>query len=263
MSTDPLADSSTVHRDVSFHDTPERTLSMDVFEPVESGPRPTLLFVHGGAFREGDRDQLEQYAREFAGRGYVTATCQYRLADEATFPAALVDVKAAIEFLRAEGDRYGVDGQRIGAVGWSAGANLAALAAVTAKEPGFEPEVFPGTSAALQAVVGYAGLYDFEYWGEDPQMHLNYLGGDRDERPAAYDLASPAGQASFQTPPTLLVHGTEDDAIPLEQSDLFYRDLDAMTDARFEPLDGAGHEFPLDAVDETVELTAEFLRTNL
>jgi acetyl esterase/lipase len=263
MSTDPSAESITVHRDVSFHDTPGRALSMDVFEPVESGPRPTLLFVHGGAFHEGDKDQLETYAREFADRGYVTATCQYRLADEATFPAALVDVKAAIEYLRSEADRYGVDGRRIGAVGWSAGANLAALAAVTAKEPGFEPEGFPGTSSELQAVVGYAGLYDFEYWDEDVAEHSNYLGGTREERPAAYDLASPAGQVSFHTPPTLLVHGTEDDAIPLEQSDLFARDLDAMTDARFEPLDGAGHEFPLDAFDETVELTAEFLRTNL
>lgn len=263
MSTEPGADSITVHRDVSYHETPERTLSLDVFEPVESGPRPTILFVHGGAFVEGDKDQLEAYAREFAQRGYVTATCQYRLADEATFPAALVDVKAAIEYLRAEGDRFGVNGQRIAAVGWSAGANLAALAAVTANEPGFEPEVLPGGSSELQAVVGYAGVYDFERWDEDPGPHVAYLGGNREEQPSAYDLASPAGQTSFQTPPTLLIHGTADDTLPVEQSDLFYRDLDAMTDARFEPLDGEDHGFPKDAFDESVELTAEFLRTHL
>ena len=61
----------TAHRDRPFHETPERTLKLDVFEPVESGPRPAMLFVHGGAFVEGDKDQLERYAREFAGRGYV------------------------------------------------------------------------------------------------------------------------------------------------------------------------------------------------
>lgn len=260
--TDP-PDDVTVHRDVPFHETPERTLFLDVFEPVESGPRPTVLFVHGGAFVEGDKDQLERYAREFAERGHVTATCQYRLADEATFPAALVDVKAAIEYLRSEGDQFGVNGQRIAAVGWSAGANLAALAAVTADEPGFEPERYPGVSSELQAVVGYAGVYDFERWDEDPDQHVEYLGGTREERPAAYDLASPAGQVSFQTPPTLLIHGTEDDTLPLEQSDLFYRDLDSMTDARFEPLEGEDHGFPMDAFDGTVELTAEFLRTHL
>jgi len=261
-------DDVTVHRDVPFHETPERTLSMDVFEPVESGPRPTILFVHGGAFREGDKDQLERYAREFAERGYVTATSQYRLADEATFPAALVDVKAAVEWLRSEGEGYGVDARRVGAVGWSAGANLAALAAVTADEPGFEPEVFPGVSSDMQAVVGYAGVYDFASLGDDhpggaPAPHVPYLGGTREERPTAYDLASPVGQATFETPPTLLVHGTADDVLPIEQSDLFHRDLDAVTDARFEPLDGAGHGFPMDDFDETVELTAEFLGTHL
>jgi acetyl esterase/lipase len=253
----------TAHRDRPFHETPERTLKLDVFEPVESGPRPAMLFFHGGAFVEGDKDQLERYAREFAGRGYVTATCQYRLADEATFPAALVDVKAAIEWLRSEGEGYGVDGRKIAAVGWSAGANLAALAAVTANEPGFEPEVFPGISSDLQAVVGYAGVYDFEWWDDDPEPHPTYLGGTREERPTAYALASPVGQATFETPPTLLVHGIEDDVLPIEQSDLFYRDLDSVTEARFEPLDDAGHDFPMDAFGETVELTDEFLGANL
>lgn len=264
MSSPTPADSAiTVHRDLAFHETPERTLCLDAYEPAETGPRPTVLFVHGGAFREGDKDQLEAYAREFADRGYVAAACQYRLADEATFPAALVDVKAAIEWLRTEGEGYGVDSRRIAAVGWSAGANLAALAAVTADEPGFEPEAHPGASAELQAVVGYAGVYDFEYWDEDPDVHVAYLGGTRAERPAAYDLASPVGRATPETPPTLLAHGTDDAVLPVDQSDLFYRELDAVTDARFEPLDGAGHEFPIDAFDETVELTAEFLRTRL
>ncbi len=263
MSTSPEPPAVTVHRDVPFHETPERTLSLDLFEPAESGPRPTLLFVHGGAFVEGDKDQLEEYAREFAERGYVTATCQYRLADEATFPAALVDVKAAIEWLRTDGEGYGVDSRRIGAVGWSAGANLAALAAVTANEPGFEPEVYPGASSELGAVVGYAGVYDFERMDDDSAPHVPYLGGTRGERPTAYDLASPVGHADFRTPPTLLAHGTDDDVLPIAQSEAFFADLDAVTDARFEPLDGAGHEFPLDAFDETAELTAEFLGTHL
>lgn len=261
MSRDPT--DVTVHRDVPFHDPPERTLRLDLFEPAESGPRPTVLFVHGGGFVERNDDDLKRHAREFAERGYVTATCQYRIADEATFPAALVDVKAAIEWLRSEGEGYGVDPRRIAAVGWSAGANLAALAGVTAGEPGFEPDRFPGTSSELQAVVGYAGVYDFEAWDEDPEPHVAYLGGTRSERPAAYDLASPVGQATFRTPPTLLVHGTDDETVPVEQSDLFYRELDAITEARFEPLDGDGHTFPRDSVDETVELTAEFLRTHL
>lgn len=253
----------TVHRDVPFHETPERTLSLDLFEPAESGPRPAVLFVHGGAFVEGDKDQLAAYAREFAHRGYVTAVCQYRLADEATFPAALVDVKAAIEYLHAEGDRYGVDVGRIAGVGWSAGANLAALAGVTANEPGFEPETYPGASSALQAVVGYAGIYDFRRWDDDPAPHVAYLGGTREAVPAAYDLASPVGQAGVETPPTLLVHGTGDETLPVEQSELFYRELRGRTDATFEPLDGADHGFPVASFDETVDLTAQFLTKRL
>ena len=261
MSTDP--DPVTVHRDLPFHETPARTLRLDLFEPAESGPRPTLLFVHGGAFVEGDKDQLAGYAREFAERGYVTAACQYRLADEATFPAALVDVKAAIEWLRTEGEGYGVDSRRIGAVGWSAGANLAALAAVTADEPGFEPETYPGASSELAAVVGYAGVYDFERWDDDPDPNVAYLGGTHEERPTAYELASPIGQATFETPPTLLVHGVDDETLPIEQSESFHRSLDALTEAEFEPLDGAGHAFPVESFDETVDRTARFLGTQL
>jgi len=172
-----------------------------------------MLFFHGGAFVEGDKDQLERYAREFAGRGYVTATCQYRLADEATFPAALVDVKAAIEWLRSEGEGYGVDGRKIAAVGWSAGANLAALAAVTANEPGFEPEVFPGISSDLQAVVGYAGVYDFEWWTTtlNPTRRISV-----DSRRAT-DGVRPrlAGRAGhLRDAPDALVHGSRTTRAP-------------------------------------------------
>lgn len=255
-----------VHRDIAFHETPERTLALDVYEPAASGPRPTVLFLHGGGFRFGDKGELARHALAFADRGYVAVESQYRLAGEASFPAALVDVKAALEWLRAEGDAYGVDPNRVAAVGYSAGGNLATLAAETADDPAFEPETYPGTAAAVTAAVGYAGIYDLAAL-DAPEIHRRYVGGDPADDPALFDLASPLCHADVGTPPTLLVHGEDDDVVAPDQSRRYHEALSAVIEAELETLsgDGADHLFPLrgQTFEETVEVTADFLERSL
>ena len=120
----------TVHRDIEFHETPERTLRLDVYEPTDAapgGPRPTVVCFHGGGFHSGEKAQESAQIQALADRGYVVVTPEYRLSGEATFPAALVDAKAAVEWCRAESETYGIDPQRIATAGHSAGANLATL----------------------------------------------------------------------------------------------------------------------------------------
>jgi acetyl esterase/lipase len=91
-----------VHRECRFQETADGQRHLDVFEPPECGPKPAVLFVHGGGSVIGRKGELASYALEFADRGYVAVTSQDRLADTASFPAALVDVKAAIAWLRTE-----------------------------------------------------------------------------------------------------------------------------------------------------------------
>jgi acetyl esterase/lipase len=255
--------SVTVHTDVDFYETPERTLRLDVYEPAAGGPRPTVVMFHGGGFRSGEKEQSAEQARALASEGYVVVTPEYRLSGEATFPAALIDAKAAVEWCRAEGDGYGIDPRRIAAAGYSAGANLATLVSVTANEPGFEPEAYPGTSSTVGAAVGWAGLYDFRSFDEDPQIHVDYLGGTREEVPEAYDFASPMGQTDAGTPPTLVVHGDADETLPIEQARRYAESVDALATAEFVVIEGSGHDFSVEAMDRAVEVTDRFLGTHL
>lgn len=237
----------TVDREVPFSDTEARPLSLDVYTSEASGPRPSVLFVYGGGFVEGDTGQLARQALDYAAEGYVAVEFQYRLGGERGFPAALIDVKAAIEWLRVEGPSYGVDPNRIAVVGHSAGGNLATLAAATADDPGLEPDVYPGTSSAVDAAVGYAGVYDLVPWAENPDENVrSYLGRDRERRLEAAELASPIAQADAAMPPTLLMHGMDDTVVDPEQAELFYETLDAVTTAEMDLLegDGADHLFP-------------------
>jgi len=265
--TDSAPESVTVQRDIPFHEVDGETLTLDLYDsPATSGPKPVAVLVRGGAFTFGDKGEFARHALDLAADGFLVIEPQYRLAPEWTFPAALVDVKAAIEWARTEGESYGADTDRIVGVGHSAGANLVLLAALTADEPGFEPELYPGASSALSAAVGYAGVYDFH--AIDPATdveadapHRAYLGGRPEDEPTAYELASPVAQVDTDAPPTLLLHGTEDDVVPPSQSELLADALEPMTDVIHETVP-SGHGFPFHGAhyDDVYERTIAFLR---
>lgn len=265
--TDTAPESVTVQRDIPFHEMDGVTLTLDLYDsPAASGPKPVAVLVRGGAFTSGDKGEFARHALDLAADGFLVIEPQYRLAPEWTFPAALVDVKAAIEWARTEGEGYGADTDRIVGVGHSAGANLVVLAALTADEPGFEPELYPGASSALSTAVGYAGVYDFHALDaatdvEAGEGYRAYLGGGPDDEPAAYDLASPVGQVNTDAPPTLLLHGTADDVVPPAQSELLADALGPMTDVVHETVP-ADHSFPFHGAhyDDVYERTVEFIR---
>jgi len=251
----------TVRRDIPFHETDGETLRLDVYEDTDTaGPKPAAVLVRGGGFTVGDKGEFARHAIDLATDGYLVVEPQYRLAPAHTFPAPLVDVKAAIEWCRTDCEQ--VDPQRIAAVGHSAGANLVVLAAATADDPALEPDQYPGASSALDAVVGYSGIYDFRMGLDDRRE--TYLGGSPDELPAAYDLAAPVEQADMSMPPTLLLHGADDGVVDPQQSAILADVLDPLTTVDHRVVPG-GHGFPFDGAryDETYDLTAEFLRAQL
>ena len=265
--TDRAPESVTVQRDIPFRKIDGETLTLDLYDAAAaSGPKPVAVLVRGGAFTFGDKGEFARHALDLAADGFLVIEPQYRLAPEWTFPAALVDVKAAIEWARTEGESYGADTDRVVGVGHSAGANLVVLAALTADEPGFEPELYPGASSALSAVVGYAGIYDFHALDSATEVgegegHRAYLGGGPDDEPAAYDLASPVGQVNTDAPPTLLLHGTDDGTVPPSQSELLADALGPMTDVVHETVP-SDHRFPFHGAHygDVYERTVEFIR---
>ena len=250
-----------VRRDVPFHEVDGETLRLDVYEDTATtGQKPAAVLVRGGGFTVGDKGEFARHAIDLAADGYLVVEPQYRLAPEWTFPAALVDVKAAVEWCRADCER--VDPQRLAAVGHSAGANLVVLAAATADDPALEPDQYPGASSALSAVAGYSGVYDFRM-GLDDRREA-YLGGSPEELPAAYELASPVEQADVSMPPTLLLHGEDDHVVDPRQSAMLTEALDPLTTVDHRVVPG-GHGFPFDGAHygSVYGTTAEFLKSHL
>jgi len=142
----------------------ERILQLDLFKPKEqSEALPAIIWIHGGGWRGGTRDSGHKMARYFAERNYVAVAISYRLSGEAPFPAQIHDCKAAVRWLRANAQAYGIDPKRIGAIGNSAGGHLAALLATSAGVEELEGdggnEVY---SSALQAAVGSGAQTDLE-----------------------------------------------------------------------------------------------------
>jgi acetyl esterase/lipase len=150
-------------REDLVYDRPEgQPLALDVYRPAKAGRAPALLIVHGGGWLTGDRAMERPLARQLAARGYVAVPVSYRLGTAGRFPAPLHDLKAAVRWLRAHADDYGIDPARIAVAGGSAGGTLAALVGATNGMPEFDRgEAAAGTSSLVQAVVVIDGAVNF------------------------------------------------------------------------------------------------------
>ena len=209
-------------------------LTLDILRPdAPLHPlRPAVLWVHGGGWRAGERQPHPNHA--LAERGFVTATMSYRLSDDAIFPAQIHDVKAALRYLRATSEDWGIDAERIGIWGHSAGGHLAALAAVSEGIPTLEGEGgHPEESSAVQAAVPMSPPTDFlvdwftmsNFPPHDEALGAvaEFLDGNPLTDPEVSErakLASPVRLVQPDAPPMLVVHGTQDDLVPVTQGKL-------------------------------------------
>jgi acetyl esterase/lipase len=225
-------------------------VEMDLFRPKgEAKALPAVLFVHGGGFRRGTRQSYLALAAKLAERGYVTATASYRLAPRHQFPAAVEDVKAAVRFLRANAMKYGIDGERIGAWGGSAGGHLVLMLGLTKGVKEFEGTGPNGQfSSDVQAVVNYYGPTDFtQSYSKSvdaAEVLPLWLGGHLDSQRRYHQKASPIHWVNPNAAPTLSLHGTKDTYVAYEHSvALTARLLDAGVEAELVTLSGAGHGF--------------------
>ena len=125
----------TAYRNVQYSAVSE-TDYLNLYVPDGDAPAPLIVLVHGGGFVLNDCEsrQAQLFYQYFRDHGYACATVNYRLAQEASFPAAVEDVKCAVRYLRANADVYGYDADRIAIWGESAGGYLATMAAVTAED---------------------------------------------------------------------------------------------------------------------------------
>lgn len=203
-------------------------LLLDVVAPDGASKRPAIVWVHGGGWRMQDRKARPDFARHFVERGFVMVSIDYRLTPGTTFPGQLHDVRAAVRWLRNHADEFGVDPNRIGMWGSSAGGHLAALTGIHSSRLALDGEEPHGVSSAVQAVVDGYGPTTFESQSDDsPEAAL--LGGPLRENVELARAASPAWQVGTGVPPFLIVHGTADTLVPASHSIALH---DALRTAR-------------------------------
>jgi len=225
-------------------------LMMDVVRPrKQSGRLPAVVCIHGGGFRAGNRESYLPLCIRLAQHGYVAATVSYRLSPRDQFPAPVHDVKAAVRWLRANAARFGVDPDRIGVTGGSAGGHLALFLGLTGGVAEFEGSgPYPEQSSHVACVVNYYGPTDFtKSYGRSvdaAEVLPLFLGGDLEHDRGAHIKASPLNWVSPSAAPVLTIHGTEDKYVAYEQAVWLNERLkDAGVETELETLEGAGHGF--------------------
>ncbi|MDN4475509.1 alpha/beta hydrolase [Demequina sp. SYSU T00192] len=273
-----------------------RPLELDLYAPAdawadgglaEQGRRlPAIVWIHGGAFMLGSRRLLPTFLEEadffaaLARAGFVVATIDYRLSSEARWPAQLLDVRAAVRWLRSRADELGIATHAIAVWGESAGGHLAACAGL--RGDATHPDEAPGIPLpSVAAVVDWYGPTDFAAMDrqappdalqvhdapDSPESRL--VGAPVQDAHGPVSDADPATHVAPGCPPVLIRHGVRDRLVPFGQSIHLAAALEAAgADVRLRPVEGAGHVFeghphPVDFVHEAVDFLREVMPSAL
>jgi acetyl esterase/lipase len=261
-----------VHRDLPYVSHGHDRQKLDLYLPAQGErPLPLIIWIHGGAFRLGDKggnvplDSLE--------RGVAVASINYRLSQHALYPAQIEDCKAAVRWLRAHAAHYGLDPRRFAAWGPSAGGHLAAMLGTAGHVRAFEVGEHLDQSSRVRAVVDYFGPTDFLQMdahrvpggqvhdaSDSPESEL--VGGPIQDHPDRVARANPITYVTPDAPPFLIVHGEVDPLVPHHQSELLVAALqEAGVPVSFYTVRGAGHGGFTDP--QVPILTREFLARHL
>lgn len=233
---------------------------LDLYLPDRKSPedktlRPLVVYIHGGGWSAGSKDDAGALFALIRDTPYVGASIGYRLTNEAIWPAQIHDCKAAIRWLRGHAQEYGIDPEKIAAFGISAGGHLVSMLGVTGGDKELEGNLGKHVeqSSRVNCVLDFCGPSDFLTFGgkgsvidpEDPNGVLaRLLGGPLKEKQEIGRKASPINYLTSDDAPFLLIHGNKDNIVPYSQALEFDAALDkARLPATLLTGDGAGHVF--------------------
>ena len=240
-----------VFKDLAYVPDGHDRQKLDLYLPESGSGFPLIVWIHGGAWRAGSKNRCP--ALSFVAEGYAVASVNYRLSQHAVFPAQIEDCKAAIRRLRANSKTYGINADRIGVWGSSAGGHLVALLGTSGDVEEFESGGNLSVSSRVQAVcdwfgpTGFLRMNDFDGQidhdaSDSPESQL--VGGAIQENKERVAMANPITYVSKDDPPFLIMHGDQDRLVPIHQSELLYEALTKIgVDAAFQRVKGAGHGF--------------------
>ncbi|HEY3280709.1 MAG TPA: alpha/beta hydrolase [Armatimonadota bacterium] len=263
--------SSVIHRDLEYVPKGHVLQRLDLYLPAKGSRLPLIIWIHGGAFRFGDKG--DDVPTGYLSEGYAIASLDYRLSGDALFPAQIEDCKAAVRWLRANAARYRLDPRRFAAWGESAGGHLAAMLGTAGATKQFDVGSNLRVSSRVQAVVDYFGPTDFlqmdAHRPHDGQVHdaedspeSLLVGGAIQKHPDKVAMANPITYITKSAPPFLIAHGDQDPLVPHHQSVLLVAALrKAGVPVTFRTAKGSSHGNLRDP--EVPRLTKAFLAEHL
>lgn len=228
---------------------------LDVYKPTDGAddvPRPILFQIHGGGWTIGQKDQQAlPLMYHLAARGWLCVAANYRLSPRATFPDHLIDVKRALAWIKQHAAEYGGDPAFVVVTGGSAGGHLAALVALTANDPEYQPG-FEEVDTTVQGCVPFYGVYDFlDRHGVRgkasmaPFLERLVMKSSPETHRDAWERASPIARVHADAPPFFVIHGTHDSLAYVEDTRHFVNALRKVSrqPVVYAELPGAQHAF--------------------
>ncbi len=273
----PLPAGVRAERNIPYVENGHRNQVLDLFLPEQPSekPRPLMMWIHGGAWMVGD--QANPPVLYLVSQGFAVASIQYRFSSDAIWPAQAHDCKGAIRFLRANAAKYNLDPDHFGVGGDSSGGHLAAFVGTSGDVKEMEGNLGDtSVSSRVQAVVDWFGPTDFTLMTQQsgpgsmsshdapnsPESRL--LGGPVQEKRDLAKTANPLTYVDQTDPPFLIMHGDNDQLVPLGQSVILAKALiDAGVEVTMRTIHGAGHEGPEFRNAESRRLIEEFLSRTL
>lgn len=221
--TPDIPDNIEVFKNIEYKNSNGKSLQLDIYKPKDvEESAPLLVFIHGGGWRSGERADYLIYLVDFAKRGYITATVSYRLLKDSPYPGCVEDIRDAVDWFYENGENYGYDPNRIALIGGSAGAHLALMTAYEWGDTQTKTDSIkiPGINYRIKAVVDIYGPVDLttEY-ARNQSLVTSFIAHSYEDSPELYKEASPIQYLDKSDPPTMILHGTSDDLVPISQSD--------------------------------------------
>lgn len=275
----PMPEGVKLEADLPYAGTDNLRQRLDLLLPEtpKGGKLPVVVFIHGGGWQNGDKTGGRRQVSDLVASGeFAGVSVGYRLTDEARFPEQAYDCKAAIRWIRANAEKYGLDPDKIAVWGSSAGGHLVSLLGTSGDLKELEGDLGPnkGISSRVTCVVNYYGPSDLLTMGaqskpggrishdapDSPEAKL--VGGALQENKDKAKAASPITYVSKDDPPFLNVHGDADPVVPYAQSEALHAALKkAGVSSTLVTVEGGGHGqgFP----PEAKEIVKKFLRHQL
>lgn len=218
-----------VENEIVYKEINSRRLHLDAFYKKSKQQHPAVVLVHGGGWKSGNKSQMGSIASAMAAKGYSCFAIEYRLSPEAIYPAAVQDIKEAIQFIRKNAKQYNVDVSKVAILGCSSGGQLAALIGTTNSTP----------SSTVQAIIDIDGILAFKHpESEEGKAASLWLGGEYETLPEIWKEASALTHVNEKTPPTLYInsdmprfHAGRDDMIAKLTQHAIYNEIKTIPNA--------------------------------